>query len=336
MSEFNPLPIQASVPGAGAEPGPEGTDSSGSETAGDTRFAEVLAKQADAFAPLGTSIPHADLPRVVESPANSGGKQLPFPTGLLLPIRSANGMEPLGALALQSNPGRASLEAQELGNRAPVIPDGQTGSGQKFDLKLMSTAIAQLLTPEHRNSGRAEGMAVQSSLSGEFTPLIANGSHSPLSSDILELKPPIRLSIPVPTSGPDWGTAFSNRVAWMVNRNVQIAELQLYPPELGRVEVRISLQNGTADIHFGAQHVTAREAIESALPKLRETLSESGLADVTLDVSRHTLSNGSGGGFQNARNQSIADTPLSDVPTGEERTHEIAFRTHDGLIDHYA
>ena len=236
---------------------------------------------------------------------------------------------------LQFKPSQASLKPNELVSMGPGTPNGEAESGEKLDLKPLSTTMAQLLIPEHRQSGRGEGLVVQNSLSGEFTPLIANASHSPLPSDILALKP-LRLSIPVPTSGLEWDSAFSNRVAWMVNRNVQIAELQLYPPELGRVEVRISLQNGTADIHFGAQHVTAREAIESALPRLKETLSEGGLGTVTVDVSRHALTDGRSGGFQNANKQYIPGTPLSDVPTDEERIQEAVFWTHDGLIDHYA
>ena len=397
MSDFNPLPIHVSAPRAGAESGLEGTDSNSSEIAGDMGFAEVLAKQADAFAQLGTPIARAESARFVETLASSGGKQLPVPTGLPLPIASAseletpealavhthpsgasqtpaglplpiasaNELEPLEALALQTktdrasqtpaslplpivspnelepleapalhtHAGRASQKPQELFDMAPLTPNGRTVAAEQFDLKPILATTVQLPTPESRYSGRPDGIIVHNSLSGELTPLNASASYSPLSSDILELQSPMRLSIPVPTSGPDWNTAFANRVAWMVNRNLQIAELQLYPPELGRVEVRISVQNGAADIHFGAQHVLAREAIESALPKLRETLAEGGLDTVTVDVSRHALPDGRSSGFHNASRQFSADTPISDGPVEEEGTQEV--QAHDGLIDHY-
>jgi flagellar hook-length control protein FliK len=54
-------------------------------------------------------------------------------------------------------------------------------------------------------------------------------------------------------------------------------ELRLDPPELGKVNVRISLAGDEVRVVFSAAQGGAREAIEGALPRLREQLEAIGL-----------------------------------------------------------
>jgi flagellar hook-length control protein FliK len=54
-------------------------------------------------------------------------------------------------------------------------------------------------------------------------------------------------------------------------------ELRLDPPELGRITVRISLVGEEARVAFTAMQSGAREALEAALPRLREMFEEAGL-----------------------------------------------------------
>ncbi len=55
-------------------------------------------------------------------------------------------------------------------------------------------------------------------------------------------------------------------------------ELRLDPPELGRVTVRISMVGDEARVAFTAAQGGAREALEAALPKLREMFEQAGLS----------------------------------------------------------
>src|SRR5690606_11404509 len=52
------------------------------------------------------------------------------------------------------------------------------------------------------------------------------------------------------------------------------------PPDLGPVEVRLSLERDTKElvVHFVASHAATREALEQALPRLREMMLESGFS----------------------------------------------------------
>ena len=64
----------------------------------------------------------------------------------------------------------------------------------------------------------------------------------------------------------------------MAREGVQQAELRLNPASLGSVEVRLSINNDQASVTFLAQNAATRDALEQAMPRLRESLAENGLA----------------------------------------------------------
>lgn len=74
-----------------------------------------------------------------------------------------------------------------------------------------------------------------------------------------------------------WGGAVGEKVLWMANQNHQVAELHLNPPNLGPLEVRLTISNDQASALFVSHHSAVREAIETALPRLREMLADNGI-----------------------------------------------------------
>lgn len=81
-----------------------------------------------------------------------------------------------------------------------------------------------------------------------------------------------------PVGAPGWSGELGQKVVWMVGQQKQSAELQLNPPNLGPLEVRISLNQDQMSATFVSHHAAVREAIEAALPRLREMLADSGIA----------------------------------------------------------
>lgn len=75
----------------------------------------------------------------------------------------------------------------------------------------------------------------------------------------------------------DWGGAVGEKVLWMANQNSQVAELHLNPPNLGPLEVRLTVTNDQASAIFVSHHSAVRDAIETALPRLREMLADNGI-----------------------------------------------------------
>lgn len=87
------------------------------------------------------------------------------------------------------------------------------------------------------------------------------------------------VSLPVqPTlQNPAWSQVMSSRVVWMAKEGVHQAELRMTPANLGPVEVRLQVQNDQASVTFLAQHSATRDALEQALPRLRESFAEAGI-----------------------------------------------------------
>jgi flagellar hook-length control protein FliK len=94
-------------------------------------------------------------------------------------------------------------------------------------------------------------------------------------------------TVSVPFGQPAWGQALGNQVVWAMNQGLPAAALHLSPPELGPVSVHIRLDQDQASIAFSSPHVAVRDAIEAAMPRLRDMLGDQGIALVNVNVSQH-------------------------------------------------
>jgi len=74
-----------------------------------------------------------------------------------------------------------------------------------------------------------------------------------------------------------WGDAMGQKVVWMASQQQQVAELHLNPPHLGPMEVRLTINNDQVTALFVSHQPAVREAIEAAMPRLREMFADSGM-----------------------------------------------------------
>jgi flagellar hook-length control protein FliK len=84
-----------------------------------------------------------------------------------------------------------------------------------------------------------------------------------------------------------WNRVLSGRVIWMAREGIQQATLKLNPANLGPVEVKLTMSDEKVHVTFVAQHAATRDALEQALPRLRESFIESGLEFADADVFQH-------------------------------------------------
>ncbi|CAG0945117.1 Flagellar hook-length control protein [Gammaproteobacteria bacterium] len=89
---------------------------------------------------------------------------------------------------------------------------------------------------------------------------------------------PASMRIDTPVGSRGWDAEVGQKVVLMVNRSESRAELTLTPPQLGRVEVTIAVEGDRTSAAFVAASPAAREALEQALPRLREILADAGIA----------------------------------------------------------
>lgn len=69
----------------------------------------------------------------------------------------------------------------------------------------------------------------------------------------------------------------TEKVRWMVNARNPAAEIRLDPPELGSMQIKINMTADSAAVSFTVQSAAAKEALDQALPKLRDMLQEQGI-----------------------------------------------------------
>lgn len=92
------------------------------------------------------------------------------------------------------------------------------------------------------------------------------------------------LGVTTPLNQAGWDQALGERIQWLASQNVQSARITLNPANLGPMEVRIQVQNDQASVQFASAHGVVREALEAALPRLRDMFEASGVELVDVDV----------------------------------------------------
>lgn len=88
-----------------------------------------------------------------------------------------------------------------------------------------------------------------------------------------------------PLQNPGWSQQMTDQVNLMLRGGFQQADIKLNPAHLGPMEIKLSMNDDKASIHFVAQHAPVRDAIDSALPRLREMLEQQGVSLADVDVS---------------------------------------------------
>jgi hypothetical protein len=149
-------------------------------------------------------------------------------------------------------------------------------------------------------------------------------------------RPRAAATVVVPFGDRGWERALGEKVVWLVGQQVQAAEVKLNPPHLGPVEFRLTLNGNEASVSFTAANAAVREAIEQALPRLREMLAEQNLVMVGVDVGQR---GGSGQAEQREAGLSPGGSVAAtagrdgDAPVAEPPLRRLGA---SGLVDEYA
>lgn len=91
-------------------------------------------------------------------------------------------------------------------------------------------------------------------------------------------------------------------------------QLQLEPEELGRLQLRVAVENGTVTAHFVAETEVARRIIEAGIQQLKESLHNHGV-----DIQDVEVSLGHEGGFGERQHDQPNAEPIERVPTAAQR-----------------
>ncbi|MCG8324500.1 MAG: flagellar hook-length control protein FliK [Thiotrichales bacterium] len=211
----------------------------------------------------------------------------------------------------------------------PVLPDRTLLAESTRDRSagIDVNRLNQAFTLHDTHAGTVRPMqfapAADGSLALNAAPNVQAGQQNPLtpSGQVMNIQQQL--------FSPDWSESFNSNLLLMVKERIQVARLNLNPPELGPVEVRLSIQNDHTNIQFITQHGVVRDVIEDAFPRLREMMSASGLNLGDVNVSHHSSP------------EQAADTgqdPASAESGAEEDDSATVTEvriTSTGLVDHY-
>ncbi|MBU1488561.1 MAG: flagellar hook-length control protein FliK [Gammaproteobacteria bacterium] len=146
---------------------------------------------------------------------------------------------------------------------------------------------------------------------------------------------------PVPMQQAGWSEAVVDRVMLMSSQNLKSAEIQLDPQELGRLEVRISVNQDQTQVTFASAHAGVREALDSQMHRLRELFTQQGMNLADVNVSDQSLNRGwqgqegdSGKGQRNGGGEGLAQ--LEDDSLGPLTEMRSSISGGRGMVDFYA
>lgn len=209
--------------------------------------------------------------------------QAPQPTGLptapALPVSNAWVQQPLAAAFLNMSAGS----------------DAAPGITERLGLSLEGTALS---LPTDTAKGLAPTL--------NFAQQLGSAQNSAQTS-----APVLTTLLPHAVQDPAWSEAFGQRIALLAQQGTQSATLQLNPPELGPIQVRIAMSENGAKVEFNTLQQTTSDLIETAMPRLAAALEHQGLR---LDDSRVNLLTSRQDVF-NA--QSAFSSARQDTPQGE-------------------
>jgi flagellar hook-length control protein FliK len=149
----------------------------------------------------------------------------------------------------------SGLPAAATANLA-ATPDPVT-AGAKPDLK--SSESFQPLLPDNRDV-RAAGL--------QATTVHAAAVATPTT---------ISRTVDTAVGSRGWDAEVGNHMVWMSNSQASRAELVLTPPQMGKIEISLTMSGDQATASFVSASPAVREAIESAIPRLREILADAGV-----------------------------------------------------------
>ncbi len=141
--------------------------------------------------------------------------------------------------------------------------------------------------------------------------------------------------VDTPLRDASWPGDFAQKVVWLTTNDQKFAQLTLNPPQMGPIEISLNINKDSASAYFVSPNAEVREAIETALPRLREMLAgvgiELGQTNVSAQSSRQENGN------QEARQSTprwIADEAILDGASGRNQT--IIAQRGNSLVDTFA
>ncbi len=247
-----------------------------------------------------------------------------------------------GADTAATDPSLASAAEGEADTGFALSAGVQPAADESADLRtLQQSAQNAVQADAGKLQGQAREAVAQAAAPSEAAPAPATVQLQAQAAKLDALNPAAAPSdrIPARVGTQAWDNQVSQRIVYMVGKE-QAATLTLNPPDLGPVQIVLNVSNDQASVAFSSGQPEVRQALENALPRLREMMGENGIAlgNATVDAGvpdqrqaqqdserRGRGGNGAGPGVENgnvAANDNVR-TVTRTVVTGERGAVDI-------------
>lgn len=236
--------------------------------------------------------------------------------------------------------------AEDKGPKAEGMPATQSASLDPFRKTEAPQTAARLLAdnPPPEAAKRTEPLSGLTQPAPNTAQAIASPMMSAAMPDALaHTRPPASVppTISTPLGNNGWAEEFSQKISWMSTQQNQVAELHLNPPNLGPLDVVLRISDNQATALFASPHGAVRDAVENALPKLRELLADNGIMLGNTTISDQSprdrsmdefMNQGSGRGVRHEVS-GAAPEPAGSLPVAAQT---VTARRHNGMVDTFA
>ncbi|MEE2730503.1 MAG: flagellar hook-length control protein FliK [Pseudomonadota bacterium] len=138
-----------------------------------------------------------------------------------------------------------------------------------------------------------------------------------------------------PLQSREWAGEMTQRLVMMVSTKLSSARIQLNPQEMGTIDVKVAVKHDQAHVVFTSQVAPTRDALEQAIPRLREMMEQNGVALGDVDVRDQGAreSHDQAGGQQRRGERAAESAAASDDGAESTATNSSVAL---GLVDYYA
>ena len=146
------------------------------------------------------------------------------------------------------------------------------------------------------------------------------------------------LSVPTLIRDQHWANDFGQKVVWLATHDKQTAQLTLNPAQMGPIEISLSMDKGNATASFASANAETRNAIETAMPRLREMFASAGIELGQTNVSAESFKQqaGSESGQRSATRWMSDNAILATDSVGTMNTKTFTSMRGNGLVDIFA
>ena len=221
---------------------------------------------------------------------------------------TSNGLDQDGPLS-----GAVLQNTQDM--RSAVVPEPRT--------------VMPMPEPGAQPELSSRAVDAPASTASGLAPASARGADTTTSPSVMQL-PDIRQA----PQGSEFPQEILARVRMIQSQNGKEARLNLHPAELGRLQIAITSEGEATRVAFVVENAQAKEALEQAMPRLREFLQQAGLQLTDSSVAQQDFRDSSGfaSGDDGAEQKGSALAGDSD---GEQDAPGPSGSDPDRIVDAY-